>query len=547
MAKLLKRLNHNLVILSLLLILGFFLRVVNIDNIPKGIYGDGLTAVYDAYSILNTGHDQKGNFLPFVFELGDHRPPGYVYATIPFVAILGPGALAANSLSILSGIGLIIMMYLLGKKLYSPRVGIIAAFLMTFSAWDLDLSRGPFETHFALFLVVLGVFCYLQIKQNSWWLILTSLCFGLSSLTYPTYVLTAPLLLLFIVILDKDKFEYFKRNKTLTITAGMISLIVVILSFLIIHSGKGPSRAESLNVFNKPETQATVTEHINSDRQFESGPEWSKYLLHNKFLSYSLLITDYYLQNFRPDFLLLRGDPQPRHNPDETGQINIATGILVILGVVFLYRKRILALFLGWLLIAPIATALIGPPHALRDSLMLPPLMLLAAFGAEKVFHSHNRYKTLIIFIIIGLYILEQIYFLDRFYFIAPNKFARYWSYSAKHASQITLREKSNYNYIFLSPRIDNMEFAYPVYAKLEPKDVIAQNQHGTMLNGYKFLNYGNVYIGTIPQEKTKEFLKSLPGSYLYLGPVEEKTFVEIKDVLPGPDFLPELVIAERK
>src|SRR4029078_868310 len=102
-----------------------------------------------------TGHDQKGNFLPVIFELGGHRPPGYVYATIPFVAIFGPSAIAANSVSILSGLRIIFLLFLIGRLFYSDRVGLLAAFLVAITPWDLSLSRGPFESHLALFLVVL--------------------------------------------------------------------------------------------------------------------------------------------------------------------------------------------------------------------------------------------------------------------------------------------------------------------------------------------------------------------------------------------------------
>ena len=103
-------------ILGIILVLGFLLRIVDIPNNPRALYGDELTLVYDAYSILKTGHDQKGNFLPITFEMAGGRPGGYVYATIPFVAIFGPNAVAARSVSILSGLGSILLIYLLGRQ-----------------------------------------------------------------------------------------------------------------------------------------------------------------------------------------------------------------------------------------------------------------------------------------------------------------------------------------------------------------------------------------------------------------------------------------------
>lgn len=102
-----------------ILLIAIAFRFYQIDTNPKSLYGDGLTAVYDAYSIYKTGHDQKGNFLPLVFSLGGGRPGGYVYATVPFAAIFGPTTLAAQMVSVLSGIGIVLILYLLGKKFIS--------------------------------------------------------------------------------------------------------------------------------------------------------------------------------------------------------------------------------------------------------------------------------------------------------------------------------------------------------------------------------------------------------------------------------------------
>ena len=68
--------------------------------------------------------------------------------------------------------------------------------------------------------------------------------------------------------------------------------------------------------------------------------------------------------------------------------------------------------------------------------------------------------------------------FADRFYFVAPKKDARFWSYPAKKAAILALKNRDKFDYVILSNDIDNMEFAYPTYARIEPKEVIAQNQN---------------------------------------------------------------------
>ena len=62
------------VLLLLIIFIAAFLRFYQISENPKAMYGDGLTAVYDAYSILKTGHDQKGEFMPLYFRWEEADP-----------------------------------------------------------------------------------------------------------------------------------------------------------------------------------------------------------------------------------------------------------------------------------------------------------------------------------------------------------------------------------------------------------------------------------------------------------------------------------------
>jgi len=108
--------------------------------------------------------DQTGEALPLTFKMGAGRPAGYVYGSIPFVAIFGPGVWGVRGLSFVSGLGIIVLMYFLAKKLFSKRVGLIASFLTAISMWDIYLSRAGFEAHFALFLALFAVVLFLYKK-----------------------------------------------------------------------------------------------------------------------------------------------------------------------------------------------------------------------------------------------------------------------------------------------------------------------------------------------------------------------------------------------
>ena len=58
-------------ILFLIVILAFLLRFYQLSTNPPGLNLDEVAIGYNAYSILRTGRDEYGKFLPIVFRSHD--------------------------------------------------------------------------------------------------------------------------------------------------------------------------------------------------------------------------------------------------------------------------------------------------------------------------------------------------------------------------------------------------------------------------------------------------------------------------------------------
>src|SRR5208282_6508390 len=72
------------------LLAGIGLRVTWLDQVPPGFNQDEACNGYDAYSILRTGRDQHGNFLPLVVQaFNDYRMPLFDYSLVPLIAAFG--------------------------------------------------------------------------------------------------------------------------------------------------------------------------------------------------------------------------------------------------------------------------------------------------------------------------------------------------------------------------------------------------------------------------------------------------------------------------
>src|SRR3989344_1238336 len=98
--------------LFLILTFASILRLWNLGGNPPHLTPDEAAVGYNAYSILKTGRDEYGEFLPIIFKsFGDYKPGLYVYLTVPSVAILGLNEFAARLPSAFFGIISVFLIY----------------------------------------------------------------------------------------------------------------------------------------------------------------------------------------------------------------------------------------------------------------------------------------------------------------------------------------------------------------------------------------------------------------------------------------------------
>ena len=108
----------NIIVLGCIVLIAVFLRVWDLGNTPPSPDWDETALGYNAYSILKTGRDEYGNFLPLTIRsFDDYKPPLYVYVAIPFVAFLGLDTWVVRLPSVVAGVLAVIGTFLLVQEL----------------------------------------------------------------------------------------------------------------------------------------------------------------------------------------------------------------------------------------------------------------------------------------------------------------------------------------------------------------------------------------------------------------------------------------------
>ena len=89
--------------LILILILAIFLRFFRLDYLE--LFGDEIDAGYQSYSLMETGRDYKGHFMPlYAQSFSEWRAPMMMYFMTPFIKVLGLNEWGIRSYSAFFGV-----------------------------------------------------------------------------------------------------------------------------------------------------------------------------------------------------------------------------------------------------------------------------------------------------------------------------------------------------------------------------------------------------------------------------------------------------------
>ncbi len=510
--------------LVLILILGFFLRVYQVGQIPPSFSWDEVATGYDAYSLLQTGKDQFGNFLPLSFRsLDDYKPPVYTYLAALSIKILGWNDLAVRFPSVLLGTLSILGTYILVQELFhSRKLALLSSMILAISPWHTHFSRLALESNNVIFFTTFATWFFHKGLTKSLLLPLSVIFFGLGMFTYHSARFVIPIILCALVILN---FKKIKLRSVGVWVSGIISLLIALQVIKVGTSISGQMRFTGASIFTPVQSlQISKEKEINSawqnldaQRQDRLGRFW-----HNDILFYSTILVKNYFKHLDPNFWLFADNDTLRHHVQGIGIIYFIELPLLILGWYFLINKtnkKVGWLILIWFLSSVVPSAVTRDvPHAMRIAVVMPLPQVLIALG---LFHLIKKLtqKQLFgtgIFIISSLYLLNSAYFLHQYFIHYPIDSSEDWRYGRRQAAQFAEANKNKYDKILVSTNLEYPHVFFLYYLRYEPRKYLAEG--GTVSGGWgevtnKFDKY---YFQPFDYGSLKE------NNYLFIGKPEE-------------------------
>lgn len=547
-------------IIILIFILGFILRFFTLGEVPVSLHRDEVFFGYNAYSILKTGRDISGEFLPLHLESFFMSPAGYSYAVLSPIALFGLNDFAVRFPSALFGSLSIIVLYFLSLKFFSGSnnkyiVAAVASFLFAISPWHINLSRVATENVLVLFFILLGILFYLEFvkSKKTLVLIISFISFSLTLLLYQAPRAFLPLFIPALLFFSQRNFKSLLRIK---IEYLLFFALIVFPVVLILLSPDLSWRLSSLSVFNHSETNLVINEQLTVD-SVQGIPYFISRLFHNKLIGFSFLISENFFKHLSFDFLFLDYGYPDRYRIPQMGLLYFFELPFLIAGLFFgfIKKRKLFILLTIWIIAGIFGSALTSDdvPNVQRTLIILPAFCIIAAFGfTQTSLWIKGKTKILyplLIFLVVIILINVSYFFLQ--YFVQGkvyNSVFRQDGYE-EMVSEVN-KLLPNYDYALITNKESTPAIFFMYFNKYDPsilqeetKDYDMRGAGDVPFYKYKF-STDECPVRYELDENNNEVLVGEPGIlYVMSGeckeiPEEANTLKEIKRVGGSTAFL---------
>jgi len=457
------------ILLLAIIILAFFLRMYKLGEIPASLNPDEAALGYNAYSILKTGADEHGQFLPLALKsFGDWKLPVYSYLTAISVAFFGLTEVAVRIPSAIAGVLGVFFIYGIALILFKKKeIALFASFFFALSPWGIYFSRGAYEVNVATTIFLGGFLALLHYfqKKRAKYLFLSFVLFGVTMFAQHNYIVFTPFYAFTVLFLFRKNILYNRR----WYAALSLFAILIVAAYMSIAAGGG-KKVSNLNIFNDRNIIYNRVEKLRGDNSPKNN--FLERIFHTKYSGGAYQFVLNYLNSYSPNYLFDKGGEKLVHNIGDVGYFYIFDAFLVIIGLAFLLwnkEKESLLFLVPWLLIAPIPSAITRELSGTRLFTIVPLFMLIASYGAYKmaIICKEGKLRYAVCGILVLLFIGSVVYFLEYYFVHFNHQRIRFWRYGYREAVKLT-QKYPGYNVVMRGP--ENFPYIYFLfYTKYDP------------------------------------------------------------------------------
>lgn len=216
-----------LLITFIIFLIAFGVRFINLEAIkdnPFFNYPIMDEKYHDVWAEDIVGGDVFGN-VPF------YRAPAYPYFLGLIYSIFGQGYYIPRLIGIIIGSLSCVLIYLIGRELFSSRVGLLAALLACFYSMFLYFDTMLLTTNLEVFFCLLGVVYllrWLKNKTNSH-IIAAGVFWGLASITRPNFLVFVPVFTLYILFSFRKESLKQRLQPIALFVIGMLPALMAVI------------------------------------------------------------------------------------------------------------------------------------------------------------------------------------------------------------------------------------------------------------------------------------------------------------------------------
>lgn len=508
-----------IVLISIGLFAGVWLRFFELGRIPEGINVDEAVYGYDAFSISKTGTDIWGEDKISLKSFGDYKPAGFAHTLIPIINWRGLDTISTRLPSAIFGIATVGLTIWLGVILFGDiSVALLIGMIFALSPWHFGISRLFYEPNIGLFFIVLGTIqgiFYLK-KNKISHLLLTALLYAIAGYYYAVlrYVGIA---LIFMILVVNKKMTW--KNRKMVVLVGLTWLLAASPYINAMFGSIGLTRLKQESDLHNLGSSLVINEDrqmcylLSNRNRYMTG---ICYVLWNKVGENLVNSSKTYISLLSPQYLFLSSS-QKDVLPNQYGAYLALLLPLFILGISAIAQqwdddKNVRFVLLGLLVSPiPIATAQVVSVH--RNVIGLYFVLLIIGYGLKYLADilSKSSYligQRLIPIILLTLLSWSQARYMTNYFFVFTRFNTAIWQTEVPRAMR-WLGEHRNGRKIF-TYNYDFSPLYYAFFNSIDPeyfKENVIWEESGdtgwyTIIGLGEIINTDNDYWDNICEAK---------------------------------------------